>query len=97
MIKIRLKGNILEEFEESIKKAKKKVIKKTVKALKEATPVDTGKARDGWHLGEKDEIVNDVEYIDYLNDGSSKQAPKHFIEKTVLAQKGIKPNGTIVR
>jgi len=96
MIKVKIKGNILEEFEESIKKAKKKTMEKAVIALKEATPVDTGEARDGWKL-KKDAIVNDVEYIDYLNHGSSKQAPSHFIEKTLLAQKGLKPNGTIVR
>ena len=67
-----------------------------INALRGATPVDTGRARDGWHL-EKDKIVNDVEYISDLNQGTSRQAPAYFVEKTLLAQKGVRPSGTIVR
>ncbi len=67
-----------------------------VEALKEATPIDTGAARDGWRV-EGDRIVNDVEYIDELNAGSSTQAPTHFVERTVLSHPGVKANGTIVR
>jgi hypothetical protein len=61
------------------------------------TPVDTGEARRGW----KNEkitfsknsalsgiIKNDVDYIEQLNKGSSKQAPKYFIEQ-VLSTIGI--------
>ena len=71
--------------------------KKTlVTALKDATPVDTGKARDGWKSTEEG-ISNDVEYIDKLNGGSSRQAPEHFVERTLLAHKGIHPSGIIVR
>ena len=67
-----------------------------VQALKDATPVDTGNARDHW-VSQGDKIVNETEYIDLLNQGSSKQAPEYFIEKTLLAQKDIIPSGTIVR
>lgn len=56
--------------------------------LKIVTPVDTGKARKGWYNKKNytiygtaaGEINNDVEYIEILNQGHSKQAPKYFIE-----------------
>ena len=66
-------------------------------AVAKATPIDTGKARNGW-VAEKTrdgfEVKNEVEYIEYLNQGSSKQAPAHFIEMTAL-QYGT-PQGAIV-
>jgi hypothetical protein len=68
---------------------------KLIDALKEATPVDTGRARDGWKLRDN-KIVNEVEYIDDLNTGSSKQAPSHFIERTLLANQNVSANGVIV-
>lgn len=68
---------------------------KLVDALKEATPVDTGKARDGWKL-QGNTIVNEVEYIEELNAGSSKQAPSYFIERTLLAHESVTANGAMV-
>jgi len=64
--------------------------------LRVVTPVDTGKARQGWTNqkfkinGKFTEgvIENPVEYIDVLNKGHSKQAPKYFIEQ-VLSRIGI--------
>lgn len=67
--------------------------------LQEATPVDTGAARDAWQVssqGDKLIISNDKEYISELNAGSSRQAPSHFVEKTVLSVKNVLPNGVIV-
>jgi len=69
------------------------------RTLREVTPVDTGKARSGWFnikipkvfgkfFGTEGFIVNRVDYIDKLNDGHSKQAPKYFIEQ-VLVRIGI--------
>jgi len=62
--------------------------------LKKVTPVDTGRARRGWanemqltptelELIEA-LIFNDVSYIDRLNKGHSKQAPKFFIEQVLI-------------
>ena len=68
-----------------------------VNALKDATPIDTGLARDSWRINllkENVEIINDVPYIEYLNNGSSKQAPAYFVEATAL--KYGKPLGVIV-
>ena len=69
----------------------------SVKTLKIVTPVDTGKARSGWsYKANRDRknaflsgfIKNDVSYISQLNNGTSKQAPKYFIEQ-VLSTIGI--------
>ena len=75
---------------------KKDKMNTMVHALKSATPVDTGEARDAWKI-EGNAIVNDSDHVEYLNNGSSKQAPDHFIEKTLLSQPGIKPSGIIVK
>lgn len=50
------------------------------------TPVDTGEAASSWSISGM-EIVNDEDYIVYLNDGSSIQAPAFFIE-SILAGYG---------
>lgn len=103
MIKISL-GNIDEAFKALEKKALLEIeanSKKTAEALVEdlvkATPIDTGHARESWELTETKtgfDITNSAEYIEYLNSGSSKQAPSHFIESTAL-QYGT-PIGAIV-
>jgi HK97 gp10 family phage protein len=65
----------------------RRVSKLMVRDLKEATPVDTGLARDSWKTTERKksiEVSNDVEYLKYLNEGSSKQAPSHFVEQVAL-------------
>ena len=68
-----------------------------VETLKIVTPVDTGKARAGWSQkavrGRNNEFLdgtinNDVSYVSQLNNGTSKQAPKYFIEQ-VLSTIGI--------
>ncbi len=81
---------------ESITQAKKKTITNDiVRKLKDATPVDTGEARDGWKT-ESGNIVNNVEHIGSLNHGSSQQAPSFFVEKTILSDNRVSQNGVIV-
>jgi len=104
MIKMHLKG-VDETFKE-LEKEQQKIISKEldtvtdtmVKELREATPVDTGHARDSWSKQKKSanliSIKNDASYIKRLNAGSSKQAPSYFIEDVVL--KHAKPKGFIV-
>lgn len=63
------------------------VATKIVQELRDETPVDTGRARDGWTQEESHDgvvISNDVPYIESLNNGHSKQAPSFFVEKTLL-------------
>jgi hypothetical protein len=73
----------------------RKIQEKLVEKLKEATPVDTGYARDAWRIKDS-KIVNEAPYISELNAGSSKQAPSYFVEKIVLADSDVKPDGAIV-
>ena len=83
-------GNI--EIEERIDYA--------TETLRQVTPVDTGKARSGWYNEKyKDfngnleaSIINEVEYIDRLNKGHSKQAPKYFIEQVLVKIGILTPN-----
>lgn len=62
--------------------------------LKLATPVDTGRARNGWISTiptipfQPGIVENNVEYLGKLNDGHSKQAPKLFIESVVARYNG---------
>lgn len=64
--------------------------------LRIVTPVDTGEAREGWKnrkfLNGAGVILNEVEHIVYLNNGSSKQAPKYFIEQVLTTIGLITPN-----
>jgi hypothetical protein len=75
--------------------------------LKIVTPVDTGKAREGWKKelyppkritasfptgNVAGKIYNNVEYIDRLNNGHSKQAPKYFIEQVLIKIGILTPN-----
>lgn len=88
--------NLQIEFEKLVVEKKRLALSRFVEALREATPVDTGHARDSWRT-DGSKIYNDADYIQHLNEGSSEQAPSHFIEKTLLAQKGVNPDGIIVR
>lgn len=76
-----------------------------LEALQEETPVDTGQARDSWFAARarpditrrevESVIYNTTDYIDELNEGSSRQAPARFIESTVL--RFFDPDGVIVQ
>lgn len=96
MSRTRITGNIFSEHAAKVNAAKLIKMKALVVALAENTPVDTGRAQQGWEI-DGSSIRNSVEYLPDLNHGSSKQAPEYFIEKTLLAQEGISPSGTIVR
>lgn len=72
--------------------------KTIVQELKDATPVDTGNARNHWkgEVVSNDKVVieNTVPYIEKLNQGSSKQAPAFFVESVALRHG--RPVGTIL-
>lgn len=66
--------------------------------LAAATPVDTGRAMQGWTVREEGTtavITNEVPYIQDLNNGHSKQAPSFYVE-SILLQHGV-PNGALVK
>jgi hypothetical protein len=88
--------NLKEQVNREINSKKIAKMDSIIKDLKDATPVDTGKARDGWRR-EGNTIVNDVEYIDELNQGTSQQASSFFVERTVLAHRDVVFSGIIVK
>jgi hypothetical protein len=96
MIKIKIDLDLKARLAAASKAAVDARKQELVEALRKATPVDTGEARDGWRL-EGSAIVNGVAHITKLNAGGSKQAPSYFIEKTLLSEPGVIPNGTVVR
>ncbi len=48
--------------------------------VREMTPVRTGRLRDGWQKEGLD-VTNDVEYLSYVNDGTTRQLPQRFVER----------------
>lgn len=52
------------------------------------TPIDTGRARRGWkqrQLGRTQIIENPVPYIERLEKGYSRQAPRGFVKQAMTA------------
>lgn len=100
MIKIRgikeTLSAITNQFEKERQFKVKKEKESILQNLRDETPVDTGEARDGWYATD-DSISNDTEHIKVLNQGSSKQAPAYFIERTVLQNPHVKVKGNIVQ
>jgi hypothetical protein len=100
MVKISGLDKLLKDIDNKSKEAFKKhsdqVLLKITEDLKNNTPIDTGEARRGWEI-EGENIVNRVEHIAELNEGSSSQAPAYFIERTVLSHSEVKTNGLIVK
>ena len=86
----------LEEVNQEVERLAQEERLKLLEELRANTPLETGAAREAWRLEGKS-LVNTKDYIDKLNRGSSKQAPSHFIEKTLLSHPGVTPSGTIVR
>jgi len=87
----------IERIEREVKELANEEIEELIhygtEQLKVVTPVDKGRARLGWF----DEIernryggftggsiINEVPYIGRLNTGHSQQAPKYFIEQTLV-------------
>ena len=55
-------------------------------SIKDLTPVKTGRARDGWKNVSNREyttIFNEVEYVVYLEEGTSTQAPNGFVKVSI--------------
>jgi len=88
-------NELIKELESAAKPKVAAIKASLLHDLREATPVDTGKARDAWEM-EGNRIINKADYIVELNAGSSRQAPAHFIEQTVLSHRNVRPNGLIV-
>jgi len=89
---------VREEFSKEEKKKLRLICNILVQELRDNTPEDTGFAKAQWKLVENKYnrivIKNEAPYIRHLNMGSSKQAPRYFIERTAL--KYGRPVGAVV-
>jgi hypothetical protein len=83
------------DIQKQIDKESIVILNQAVDKLSDATPVDTGRAKNGWELIEGT-IVNNVPYISELNEGHSQQASAKFVESTLISIPQIRPNGVIV-
>jgi len=66
--------------------------------LEASTPVLTGYAQSRWKIDgsyPRFRVLNDAAYIEYLNRGTSKQAPAFFVESVAL--RFGKPLGVIAQ
>lgn len=76
------KNKLIKESEETIKRIGEDMFV----MVKDLTPIDTGKAKAGWVKTEDKYftvINNNVEYIVYLEEGSSTQAPRGMVRVTI--------------
>lgn len=83
-MKLTVKGSI--DLNKMIKKIVDQVTDDLQSELKLKTPVDTGRARDGWikNKGRKvNTITNSVPYIEELDKGHSNQAPRGIVEPAI--------------
>jgi len=81
------------------------VILDAISDLRDATPKDSGFAADSWYFQKEGKdlltgyenysLTNSAPYIETLNNGSSRQAPKRFIEKTLF--KYFESDGIVVK
>jgi hypothetical protein len=83
-------AGLLDDFKEEANKHFEIAVLNTYLELREATPIDTGEAKDGWKL-ERAVSVDDIAHIEnavghigFLNDGHSQQAPRYFVEQTLM-------------
>lgn len=64
-----------------------------ISELHSRTPVDTGRATAGWEMSMTGSgnirITNNVPYVKYLQDGSSKQAPRGFVNQSLEAGRQV--------
>lgn len=78
-----LVGEVLEELKDITEDTAEELFDEIVRR----TPVDTGRAKEGWELYKDPrgniQIINDVDYIIYLEEGSSNQAPSGMVRTSI--------------
>lgn len=74
--------DIMKDIDKKSKNFVSAVMDDVKRVAADETPVDTGHARRGWRRKSK-EVLNNVEYIEYLEDGHSKQAPSGIARPTI--------------
>lgn len=83
-------AGLLDDFKDEASKHFDIAVMNAYLQLRKSTPIDTGEARDGWEMDRAvsvddiARITNDVEHIVDLNRGTSQQAPRFFVESTLM-------------
>ena len=93
MLKARLAGKLdIRDLEKSVDKLVSDISKQTLRTAKANTPIRSGRARRSWTENSRGpglfEVQNSVPYIEHLEKGSSRQAPRGIIKPTVRAVTG---------
>lgn len=92
MLKARLAGKLdISELERSVDKLISDISKRTLATAKANTPIRSGLARNSWTKKEGPglfEVQNSVPYIEQLEKGRSRQAPRGIVRPTVRAITG---------
>lgn len=70
--------SIKKDLENFIDEESDELLNELYDNIKADTPVDKGRAKNGWRIKDN-ALYNDVDYVIYLEEGSSKQAPRGFI------------------
>ena len=93
MYRVKLAGKLdLKQLENRFDELVKEISQRTVSIAREETPIRTGRARRGWTEKSDDSgffVQNSVPYIEQLEKGRSKQAPKGITKPTVRRVTGI--------
>lgn len=94
MLKAKLAGKLdLQDLETQINDLIEDVSRRTLKTAKANTPIRSGRARRGWSTDSTGpglfEVQNSVPYIEQLEKGRSKQAPRGITKPTVKAVTGF--------
>lgn len=102
MFQARLAGKLnLKEVERSVDRLIQDVSKETLKVAKANTPIRSGRARKAWTNTSKGpglfEVQNSVPYIEQLEKGRSKQAPRGITKPTVRTITGDIKNRRLTR
>ncbi len=102
MLKARRAGSLdLRSVERSVDKLIQDVSRQTIKEAKANTPIRSGRARKGWAESSKGpgmfEVSNSVPYIEQLEKGRSKQAPRGITKPTVRTITGDIKNRRLSR
>lgn len=82
---------ISRELDHTVKDLVSRVARETEIAARQNTPIKTGRARKAWRRQETAKtftVENSVPYIERLEAGASKQAPRGIIGPTLTQVKG---------
>lgn len=93
MLKVRLGGTAdFKQLNRSVQKMLEEVATQTVKVAQANTPKRTGYARKNWTKktdADGFDVANSTPYIQHLDKGTSKQAPRGIVKPTVREMTGF--------